>query len=437
MRAGCSFRWLIGAVIFSNVPRSKPRKLLKLRPFLISANVLHKVKIQSLVRALLRWYSVNARDLPWRREPYRGNPYCVYVSEIMLQQTQVKAVIPYFERWMRSLPSIQAVARARSERIHKLWEGLGYYTRVRNLQKAARFIVAKHGGKFPENFEDVLALPGIGPYTAGAICSIAFHQPKPVLDGNVIRVLTRLFGITGNPRLPKMRSRLWKLADELVLAATNLDSAGGSHGKNATWGSPFRHRAPGATRQVSPACSDLNQSLMELGALICTPKQAKCGVCPLARLCSAYLNNRVQQLPNLSRRPTPTRRRFMALVAQKQDRFLVRRRGEGIVNAHLWEFPNAEILPINLDLNSAAVAIFGISPENYEPLCTIKHTITRYRITLEVFRLRQNAGDYFGLGQGRWLKKQQLRLLPFTNAHKQILDRLITKVAMHKGFAVP
>jgi len=355
----------------------------------------------------------------------------------MLQQTQVKAVIPYYERWMRALPTIQAVARAKSERIHKLWEGLGYYTRVRNLQKAARLILTKHGGKFPENFEDVLALPGIGPYTAGAICSIAFHQPKPILDGNVIRVLTRLFGITGNPRLPKVRSRLWKLADELVLAATHWDSAGRSRGKNATRGVLSTHPAPGATNQGSPACAHLNQSLMELGALICTPKQARCRVCPLARLCSAYLNNRVQQLPNLSRRPTPTRRRFMALVAQKQGRFLVRQRGEGIVNAHLWEFPNAEILPINLDLNSAALAIFGIAPENYEPLCTIKHTITRYRITLEVFRIKQNACRQFGLGRGRWLKRRQLRMLPFTSAHKQILDRLITKVAMYKGFAVP
>ena len=134
----------------------------------------------------------------------------------MLQQTQVKTVIPYWKRWMRELPTIKAVANASPDKIHKLWEGLGYYTRVRNLQKAARQIVEKHGGTFPKNFDDVLALPGIGRYTAGAICSVAFNQPVPVLDGNVIRVLTRIFGIGENPREKETNARLWQLAEELV-----------------------------------------------------------------------------------------------------------------------------------------------------------------------------------------------------------------------------
>ena len=135
----------------------------------------------------------------------------------MLQQTQVKTVIPFWNRWLRELPTIEAAANAPSEKIHKLWEGLGYYTRVRNLQKAAQVIVGKHGGKFPENFDEVLALPGIGRYTAGAICSIAFNQPAPILDGNVIRVLARVFGIGENPKAKQTNARLWKLAEELVL----------------------------------------------------------------------------------------------------------------------------------------------------------------------------------------------------------------------------
>ena len=138
-------------------------------------------KISNFVAQLLKWYSQNARDLPWRRTQ---DPYGVYVSEIMLQQTQVRTVIPYWERWMQQLPTIKAAAQAAPARIHKLWEGLGYYTRVRNLQLAAQTIVREHGGGFPENFDQVLALPGIGRYTAGAICSIAFNQPKPILDGN-------------------------------------------------------------------------------------------------------------------------------------------------------------------------------------------------------------------------------------------------------------
>ena len=161
---------------------------------------------------LLRWFSANARELPWRRT---RDPYAIWVSEIMLQQTQVKTVIPYWERWMRELPTIEAVANASPDKIHKLWEGLGYYTRARNLQKAARQIVEKHGGKFPEHFDDVLALPGIGRYTAGAICSIAFNQPTPILDGNVIRVLTRIFGIAENPKEKETNARLWKLAEDV------------------------------------------------------------------------------------------------------------------------------------------------------------------------------------------------------------------------------
>ena len=153
-------------------------------------------KIQKIVSELLDWFKTNARDLPWRRTQ---DPYAIWVSEIMLQQTQVKTVLPFWERWMRELPNIKAVANTNSHKIHKLWEGLGYYTRVRNLQKAAQMILEKHGGKFPETFDEILALPGIGRYTAGAISSIAFNQPMPILDGNVIRVLTRIFGIDKDP----------------------------------------------------------------------------------------------------------------------------------------------------------------------------------------------------------------------------------------------
>src|SRR5436190_22052937 len=148
--------------------------------------------MRAIVNKLQWWFAAHARDLPWRRTL---DPYAVWVSEIMLQQTQVKTVLPYFERWMRALPDIESLAQASSERIHKLWEGLGYYTRVRNMQKAAHAILEKHSGQFPRDFDAVLALPGIGRYTAGAICSIAFNRPVPILDGNVIRVLTRVFGI--------------------------------------------------------------------------------------------------------------------------------------------------------------------------------------------------------------------------------------------------
>src|SRR6266850_5307439 len=173
--------------------------------------VLMKKKI--IAHTLLKWFGEHARDLPWRRT---ADPYAIWVSEIMLQQTQVKTVLPYWKRWMQALPDITALAKARPEKLHKLWEGLGYYRRVRNMQTAAKLIREKHDGEFPNNFEDVLALPGIGRYTAGAICSIAFNQPKPILDGNVIRVLSRLFGIGGNPREKETNKNLWRIAQALV-----------------------------------------------------------------------------------------------------------------------------------------------------------------------------------------------------------------------------
>ncbi len=181
---------------------------------------------------MLDWFAANARDLPWRRT---RDPYAIWVSEIMLQQTQVKTVIPFWNRWLRELPTIESAAKASSAKIHKLWEGLGYYTRVRNLQKAAQQIVNRRRDeshespfknevmdsqrsslRFPEKFDEVLALPGIGRYTAGAICSIAFNHPTPILDGNVIRVLTRIFGIAGNPKEKTTNALLWQLAETLI-----------------------------------------------------------------------------------------------------------------------------------------------------------------------------------------------------------------------------
>jgi A/G-specific adenine glycosylase len=169
-----------------------------------------------IVRSLLTWFAQNARPLPWRRT---RDPYAIWVSEIMLQQTQVKTVLPYWERWMRALPDLAALAKAKPQTLHKLWEGLGYYTRVRNMHRAAQLIMARHEGRFPHDFEEVLALPGIGRYTAGAICSIAFNQPKPILDGNVMRVLTRWQGIGGDPRERSVNALLWQLAEELVQQA--------------------------------------------------------------------------------------------------------------------------------------------------------------------------------------------------------------------------
>jgi A/G-specific adenine glycosylase len=371
----------------------------------------------NIVQDLLAWFALNSRDLPWRRT---RDPYAIWVSEIMLQQTQVKTVLTYWKRWMRTLPKLGALARAKPERLHKLWEGLGYYTRVRNLHRAAECIREEHGGKFPQDFDDVLALPGIGPYTAGAICSIAFNQPKPILDGNVIRVLTRLYGISGNPRKRKTNSHLWQIAEELVLQAAET----GSGANTATHVSRFTFHVSRPPPPASRPCAQFNQSLMELGALICTPRAPRCSACPVAKHCVAYLQDRVLELPSLGRRIRSTPRRFAAFVAQKRGRLLVRQRPAGVVNAHLWEFPNVELSPEDADLKQAARRALGARPKALEPLGTVKHSITRYLITLEAYRIVGDHADPIRAGNGRWLDRSRLSQLAFTSAHRQILRRL-------------
>ncbi len=359
-----------------------------------------------LVPPLLKWFSTHARDLPWRRT---RDPYAVWVSEIMLQQTQVKTVIPYWERWLRQLPTLAHLAKARPAKIHKLWEGLGYYTRVRNLQKAAQQIMTQHGGRVPEDFDAVLALPGIGRYTAGAICSIAFNQPKPILDGNVIRVLTRLFGIRQPPRERKTEAHLWQLAEELVLHASRR------------------------TLLASP-CSQLNQGLMELGALVCTPRSPDCPACPVRKFCVAFHQNWQEQLPKPGRRAAAVHRRFIAYVVERAGKFLVRQRAAGSVNAHLWEFPNVEISAApragrRVARRASALpgdrmpALPGVKLLASEPLCTIKHTITRYRITLEAWRAKLTGPS--AEVSGCWKTPGRLRRLAFASAHKKVLARLV------------
>jgi A/G-specific adenine glycosylase len=368
-------------------------------------------RARALARRLLAWFAAHARDLPWRRT---RDPYAIWVSEIMLQQTQVKTVLPYWERWMRALPDVRAVARASAARLHKLWEGLGYYGRVRNLQRAARRIVREHDGRVPENFEALLALPGIGRYTAGAIASIAFNQPRPVLDGNVTRVLARLWGVATDPRQTETNARLWRLAETLVQAAAAL-------------------------HDFDRPCSQLNQALMELGALVCTPRAPRCAACPLRGFCAAFRSGRPEAFPVRRRRPRSVTQRRLVLVLERRGRWLVRQRPPGGVNALLWEFPNAELPrggahrrppPAAIERAlwngppSRAGARSGSATRRlqFTRVTTVRHAITRYRITLEVYR----AGLSFAPPPwpGRWLTPARLRRLPFAGAHRKILAKI-------------
>ena len=334
----------------------------------------------------MHWFDRHARDLPWRRT---RDPYAVWISEIMLQQTQVKTVIPYFERWMRALPTVEDFAKARPERVLKLWEGLGYYRRARLAQAAARLIVKDHAARFPDDYERVLALPGVGRYTAGAICSIAFNQPTPILDGNVIRVLSRLLAIEGDPRSKTVNTKLWQAAEALVRAG----------------GDPAR----------------LNEAMMELGALVCLPRQPRCPECPLRRDCQAWRRGKVAEFPTPTRRAPVTRRRFIALVVSDGGKLLARRRREGEVNAGLWEFPNFEVRVKTKDIRPWIVP-FRLPAQ--EPFVRVRHSITRYSMVLEAYRAELVNGVRDANGLGEWKTMAQLGKLPFASAHGKVLHQM-------------
>ncbi|MCG7380396.1 A/G-specific adenine glycosylase [Paenibacillus sp. ACRSA] len=257
---------------------------------------------------LLDWYMINRRDLPWRRH---NNPYFTWVSEIMLQQTRVDTVIPYFNRFIGNFPTVQALAEAPEEDVLKNWEGLGYYSRARNLQAAARQVMELHGGEIPQDKQAVFALKGVGPYTAGAILSIAFNQPQPAVDGNVMRVLSRYFLIDEDIMKGSTRVLMEELAGELI--------------------------PEGRAR-------DFNQALMELGALVCTPKAPHCLTCPVMEQCSGRIAGRELTLPVKTKaKPPRPEQRLVAIVEGRgahRGRVLVRQRPESGLLARMWELPH-------------------------------------------------------------------------------------------------
>ncbi len=343
---------------------------------------------------LLDWFDRERRDLPWRRT---RDPYAIWVSEVMLQQTQVRTVVPYWERWMREFPDVRSLAEAPESRVLKLWEGLGYYRRARHLHAAAVWIRDRHGGRFPGELEAILELPGIGRYTAGAIASIAFGLGTPVVDGNVARVLTRWQAAGGDPARGSLRERLWGWAEALVMAA----AAGG--------------RPDG--------CGNLNQALMELGALVCTPREPACGRCPLSAECRARAGGEPERYPEAAARPSSVLRFGVVLVVEAGGRYWIRQRAAGGVNGGLWEFPNESVGSTDEPVASVVERVLGASGRGLpvEPLGEVQHSITRFRIRLRVFRIR-----WVGRGHpaGEWRRLEAMEELPFATAHRRILGWL-------------
>lgn len=342
-------------------------------------------------RALLCWFDANKRDLPWRTEP--RDPYRVWVSEVMLQQTQARTVIPYFERWMARFPTLQALAEASLDDVLKLWEGLGYYSRARNLHRAARHVLAHHNGVLPQTVEALRALPGVGRYTAGAIASIAFNQPVPVVDGNVRRVLCRLFARAED-------ADVWALAASLV-----------------------PHERPGA----------FNEALMELGALICTPRAPRCDVCPLRRLCAARANGNPEAFPAPRRTPaTPQVHVQTAVILANGAVLMGKRPAEGLLGG-LWEFISSELRdPPQESLVEMVARRVGLdlSAAHHEMLGKTRHAFTHFRLVRTVWLVRLESPVMpqraLGYAQTAWVQLEELPRLALTRS-----DRRVWTLAQH------
>ena len=314
---------------------------------------------------MLRWYEENARVLPWRSEP---TPYRVWVSEIMLQQTRVAAVLDYFRRFMEELPTVEALANCEEERLMKLWQGLGYYSRARNLQKAARMIMTEYGGEFPNTYADIRSLPGVGDYTAGAVSSIAFGLREPAVDGNVLRVITRILADESDITKPDTKKRIRALLAEVM----PLD-------------------APG----------EFNQALMEVGALVCVPNgKPLCGQCPAAEHCLARERDLTGSIPVKPAKKARKIEKRTVFLIENDHRIALRRRPEKGLLAGLWEFPNEPEGPLPLDS-------WGIEPRFLEEAGRGKHIFTHIEWHMTGLRVRTETEE---LPQGWvWASQAELR----------------------------
>lgn len=365
-------------------------------------SILPPATARHAVRAILRWFGQHARDLPWRRT---RDPYAIWVAEVMLQQTRVTTVNPYWQRWMQTLPTVEALAKAAPEQLRKLWEGLGYYRRLQYLQQAARHILSHHAGQLPQRYEDLLALPGIGPYTAGAICSIAYNQPTPVVDGNVVRVLARWLGRPLSSNSPAA----WAVARQLVRTAARMPPV------------PLAPLAFDASTPPPPCppCSAFNQALMELGSTICLPRQPLCHACPVHPWC-AYRQSPGQPPQSPTRRAPVRDRHLWVWIVHRRGRWLVRQRAPNEINASYWELPTFEI-SAEPSPPTAWPAPSWFRPLHHEPLCRLTHHITRYRYHVRVYP----AELLQPWPPGRWFTRAQLHQQPMTRLSRKILQRLL------------
>lgn len=338
---------------------------------------------------LLTWYQANKRDLPWRRDQ---DPYKVWVSEVMLQQTKVDTVIPYFYRFIDKFPSVDDLADADPQDVLKAWEGLGYYSRVRNLQNAVREVVAVYDGKVPENREDLGALKGVGPYTRGAILSIAYDQPEPAVDGNVMRVLSRVLRIEENIA----EQRVKKIFEAYVRELISFED---------------------------PA--SFNQALMELGALICTPKSPACSNCPVQSYCMAYEAGVQRDLPIKTKAKKQKRIPYAVLLIKNQNQeYLIEKRPDSGLLANLWQFPMVPLDDVGQDgIEDWMRREYGFHVKLEEKMGELKHVFTHLIWQLDIYHAEV---DEAGINNDQviFAEKRDLKTYPFPVSHLKMMKYL-------------
>jgi A/G-specific adenine glycosylase len=356
-----------------------------------------------LVRRLRPWFARHQRDLPWRRD---RDPYRIWVSEVMLQQTQAATVIPYFEKFLRAFPTVADLAAADEQEVLRLWEGLGYYRRARDLHRAAREILARHDGQFPDDPVVLSGLPGLGRYTCNAVLSQAFDRRLPILEANSQRVLSRLFGCADDPRQPAARRWLWRAAEAIL-----------------------------PRREVGT----FNQALMELGALVCTPAAPRCEQCPLAARCVARQQGRQESIPARTPPPEVVPIREAAIVVRRGPQVLFVQRPPAGRWAGMWEFPHGPLGEGESHEEAASRLLHqltGLHAKVGSELVTIRHSITRYRITLICFEAEYASGEFQSLlyVEGRWLSLADLAAYPVSSPQRRLARFLLSPSRQRRLF---
>jgi A/G-specific adenine glycosylase len=375
---------------------------------------------------LIAWFAANKRDLPWRREP--RDPYHVWLSEVMLQQTQVTTVTPYYGRWLQRFPTLKDFAEAPLDDVLKLWEGLGYYARARNFHKAAQIVMRDLGGQMPDTVEGLMQLPGVGHYTAGAIASLAFNQHAPLLDGNVKRVLSRVVTLERIGEEWRFEIGDWRI--KIADVHNRKSKIENRKSDDVLWI---------IAEAMLPAghAGVFNEALMELGATVCTPRLPKCDVCPIQKHCSAYAQGRQADFPlKTARKATPHSDVLTAVLVDGEGRVLLGRRpAEGLLGG-LWEFVSAEFRVSSAETLDEMVARrtgLRVDAEDAPLLGAVKHGFTHFTMTRQVWLIEGVDGHAAmhanGYDELRWVTPDNCRRLALTRSDGRILDLFV----QHRG----